>query len=101
MVGIMPLALLVALGATTPVLADAKIPADTGISAPTDASKALSDKDAPGRKICRPMETTGSLMLRSVCHTKSEWTEINAENARQVALFGLAVQNNPGGTRPR
>ncbi|KQN78507.1 hypothetical protein [Sphingomonas sp. Leaf62] len=35
----------------------------------------------PEKKICRREVTTGSIMARPVCHTKTEWTQIDAQNA--------------------
>ncbi len=35
---------------------------------------------APEKKICRSENVTGSMMAKRVCHTRSEWSAINAAN---------------------
>jgi len=34
------------------------------------------------KKVCRREQATGSLMTRQTCHTKREWTAIDADNQR-------------------
>ena len=49
-------------------------------TAPTGATASKPDK-----KICRRIEVTGSIVpYKSVCHTRSEWASIDAENGRNV-----------------
>ncbi|MBW8745815.1 MAG: hypothetical protein JF628_16030 [Sphingomonas sp.] len=46
-----------------------------------------SQKPVKEKKLCRREEATGSIMTTSVCHTKDEWTQIDAANARAVDQF--------------
>jgi hypothetical protein len=39
------------------------------------------------KKVCRRDETTGSIMPKSVCHTKAEWAQIDAQNAVNTERF--------------
>ncbi|KQM86854.1 hypothetical protein ASE70_17220 [Sphingomonas sp. Leaf22] len=39
----------------------------------------------PEKKVCRREMTTGSIMARPVCHTRTEWTQIDAQNAANAA----------------
>lgn len=53
-----------------------------GQTQPSSATPAPA-KDAP--KICKRTEQTGSRMApKRVCHTASEWQEIDSANARSV-----------------
>ena len=40
---------------------------------------------AKEKKVCRLEEVTGSIMMHSICHSKEEWTAIDAQNARGAA----------------
>jgi predicted secreted protein len=50
------------------------------------AGPALADAPKPPKekKVCRSVAVTGSIMSRSTCHTKDEWTQIDAANAQSV-----------------
>jgi hypothetical protein len=52
-------------------------------SAPTDRPNAdvISAKVKPPKPICRSEDTTGSMFPTRTCHTKEEWTTIDAANA--------------------
>ena len=52
-------------------------------AAQTDTAPAA--KPVKEKKVCRRMDTTGSIMSGSmVCHTKADWAAIDDENARQT-----------------
>jgi hypothetical protein len=34
------------------------------------------------KKVCRSEESTGSLFVKRICHTKAEWAALDAEGAR-------------------
>jgi len=59
--------------------------------AATSATKAEKEK-----KVCRSEETTGSMMPTRVCHTKSEWTQIDAANARTADQFNTFRRTGRG-----
>jgi hypothetical protein len=44
------------------------------------------DTPAPPKekKVCRSVAVTGSIMSRSICHTKAEWAQIDATNAQSA-----------------
>jgi len=42
------------------------------------------------KKICRSEETTGSIMLTRVCHTKDEWAAIDKANQDASDQFNAA-----------
>ncbi len=43
------------------------------------------DKKDPNRIVCRTMDTTGSrLGKKKACHTAAEWTEMQAQERRDV-----------------
>lgn len=48
-------------------------------SAPTPTATAA--PSTPEKKICRRMETTGSIMGTRECHTKSEWAAMAEANS--------------------
>lgn len=81
------LTLVAVLGLATPVCAGDK-------AAPTDAA-------ASEKKICRSIETTGSMMMHRICHTRAEWSQIDAANGKSTDNFRAATQSNFGGERPR
>lgn len=44
------------------------------------------DQPAPPKekKVCRSVAVTGSIMSHSICHTKAEWSQIDAANAQSA-----------------
>ena len=44
-------------------------------------------------KVCRRLDTTGSIMSTRVCHTRAEWAQIDGQNA-QNAEQALARRNH-------
>ncbi len=68
------------------------VPAVAQQAAPTPASP---DGKAE-KKICRTIDTTGSIMGKRECHTKEEWRQISAANAENAER---TLGNRPrGGT---
>jgi hypothetical protein len=55
-----------------------------GLSVVGTAASADTPPPAKEKKICRSVAVTGSIMGRSVCHTKTEWAQIDAANAQGV-----------------
>ena len=49
------------------------------------------------KKVCRREETTGSIMPTRICHTKDEWAQIDAANARAAEQFNNARRNAHSG----
>lgn len=41
-------------------------------------------KPAAEKKVCRPIQTTGSMMAKRVCHSKAEWASIDATNGQNA-----------------
>lgn len=44
----------------------------------------------PEKKVCRMVDTTGSIMGKRECHTKDEWRQISAANSERA---GRALDN--------
>jgi len=42
------------------------------------------EKPVKEKKICRQEDVTGSIMMQRTCHTKEEWAQIDAANARNA-----------------
>lgn len=64
------------------------VPALAQQAAPTPAAP-----DAkPEKKICRLVDTTGSIMGKRECHTKEEWRQISAANSENAER---ALSNRP------
>jgi len=53
------------------------------LHAQTDPAPAPA-KPIKEKKICRQEDVTGSIMMARTCHTKEEWAQIDAENARNA-----------------
>lgn len=52
----------------------------------------------PEKKICRRIETTGSLLPgKSTCHTKSEWAQIDQSNSEGVSAAQSSIRMGAGG----
>ena len=49
-------------------------------AAPTPAA----ETPVKEKKVCRMQDVTGSIMRARVCHSKEEWAQIDAENARNA-----------------
>ena len=49
------------------------------------------------KKICRSEQVTGSIMGKHVCHTKSEWADIDQANARAADDMMARTRSNNGG----
>lgn len=62
------------------------------VLAQPDAGKAAK----ADKKICRSDTPTGSIMPRSICHTRAEWEAIDAANQAD-AQGGFDRQNRVGG----
>ena len=63
------------------------IPALALLAAPAlaaDPSAPVTPPPAPAKKLCRSEAVTGSIMARRICRTKSEWAEIDAQNANST-----------------
>ncbi|HEX4695313.1 hypothetical protein [Sphingomonas sp.] len=61
--------------------------AATMFTVPALAATPAQDSPQPpkDKKICRREPVTGSIVpYKSVCHTRSEWVSIDADNARTV-----------------
>lgn len=48
------------------------------------------------KRICRSEVPTGSTLPKHTCHTKSEWAQIDAANARNVESTLGARRNSSG-----
>lgn len=68
------------------------------VAAPTlaETSAAPAVKAEKEKKICRREETTGSIMATRVCHSKEEWVQIDAANAKAVDQFNTSRRNGHG-----
>ena len=54
----------------------------------------------PDKKICRHTETTGSILGgKRVCHTKTEWAQIDEVNAQSARTFSDQVRSGLGTPR--
>jgi len=53
--------------------------------------------DAKEKKICHSVQSTGSYMLQSVCHTKAEWDQIAADNKENTRQFTDRRRIQPAG----
>jgi predicted secreted protein len=62
--------------------------------APATTPAAKPEKE---KKICRREETTGSVMLTRVCHTKEEWVAIDKANQEAADQFSAARRNGHSG----
>ena len=52
----------------------------------------------PEKKICRRLETTGSLLPgKPTCHTKSEWAQIDQSNSEGVSAAQSSIRSGAGG----
>jgi hypothetical protein len=56
------------------------------VACPALAQETPAPAPAPVRekKICRSQETVGTLLTKTVCHTKTEWADIDARNQRSA-----------------
>jgi hypothetical protein len=45
----------------------------------------VAEKPAKEKKVCRRQDVTGSIMTQHICHSKDEWAQIDAENARNAS----------------
>ena len=61
------------------------------------ATAPATEKPAKEKKICRQEDMTGSIMRARVCHTKEEWVQIDAENARNARRI-LGRDSSTGNT---
>jgi opacity protein-like surface antigen len=52
-----------------------------------DAAQPQAAAPAKEKKVCRSVATTGSIMAKRMCLTKSEWAELNARNERHNDMF--------------
>ena len=61
------------------------------------SARAIAADEAPQapkeKKICRKDVDTGTIMPRSVCRTRTEWTEIDAAKAKQTERDTQALRN--------
>ena len=62
----------------------------------TAPDAAASPKPAKEKRICRSEVPTGSTLPTHICHTKAEWAEIDAANARNVESTLGARRNSSG-----
>ncbi len=67
------------------------VPAVAQQAAPAPAAAPADAK--PEKKICRLLDSTGSIMGKRECHTREEWRQISATNAERA--------NRALGDRPR
>jgi len=49
----------------------------------------------PEKKICRLLDSTGSIMGKRECHTREEWRQISATNAERA---NRALSDRPRGS---
>jgi hypothetical protein len=49
------------------------------------------------KKICRSDTDTGSIMPKTICHTKAAWADIDAANAAEANQFSDANRRHSGG----
>lgn len=57
--------------------------AQTG-PAPSPEPQTASAKPAADKKVCRKDVSTGSILTKSVCRTKAEWTALDSANQRSA-----------------
>lgn len=62
-----------------------------------EAAKATKLADAGEKRVCRRDETTGSIMPKVVCHSRSEWAQIDAQNGVGVDRFNQDRSRSPAG----
>jgi len=68
--------------------------ASTAVAQDAPASAAAPEAK-PEKKICRRQEITGSILGgKPVCHTKTEWAQIDANNRASVDLAVSRAQDN-------
>jgi hypothetical protein len=48
------------------------------------------------KKTCRREEDLGTIISKRVCHTKAEWSAIDAQNARNAERFSNDRDNSRG-----
>ena len=65
-------------------------------AAPAPAAAPVAAKPEKEKKICRREETTGSVMLTRVCHTKEEWVAIDKANQDAANQFSAARRTGHG-----
>ena len=66
-------------------------------AAPAPAAAPAAAKPEKEKKICRREETTGSVMLTRVCHTKDEWVAIDKANQAAADQFSAARRGGHSG----
>ena len=76
--------------------------AATAFSVPALAqttTDAPAPKPVKEKKVCRRLEQTGSILgSAAICHTKSEWAQIDAANARNAGRI-MDDSRRVGGSR--
>lgn len=60
--------------------------AGTGISA-QELQQPASVVAVKEKKICRAVPTTGSIMSKRICLTRTEWAQLNDENERHADMM--------------
>ncbi|MDN4631902.1 hypothetical protein QCD71_10280 [Sphingomonas sp. PsM26] len=60
------------------------VPAIAQQAATTPAGGAVKPTD---KKVCRSEESTGSVFVKRICHTSTEWSTIDARNSGESARF--------------
>jgi len=78
--------------------APAALFAQSAAPAPAASSTAPAAHPEKEKKVCRREETTGSIMPTRICHTKDEWVQIDAANARAAEQFSAQRRNGRGMT---
>lgn len=63
-----------------------------------DQAPPPADKPVKEKKVCRRQEVTGSMFLKTTCHTKAEWEAIDAANRKAYddTFHGASNNNLPG-----
>ena len=82
------------------VLAMLAAPLSLIAQSPSASARPMGD-EAPAappkeKKICRSEVMTGSIMPKSICHTKAEWAQIDATNAADARQFADRPRSSIG-----
>ncbi len=64
----------------------------TPAPAPAPAPAAVAPK--PEKRVCRSETATGSTIPKRICHTKTEWAQIDADNTRNVDSLRSRMPSN-------
>jgi hypothetical protein len=68
-----------------------------GLAAPALAADDAAPKPKKEKKVCRRDVDTGTIMQRSICRTQTEWSKIDAAQAKQTDRDTAAMNERSGG----